>query len=802
MVIHLFETITTTDRPKSAKRARAALCLAICHLQQFHPQSNKLKALECLIMAAQEGDIIAQSYIRRLHDACQVKLPPNLPVAEWLHRADDQGLAFAWMDLHNLGVHKNVSFRPCRITREVFSSFGLRDRNELKKSISSIDSTQILSRVTPDGDSLVHCAAATGMYEVISAIDKSDYNIDLKNKKNMTPLHLGCWNSQHSAIRGLLSSGANVNSLATGNITPLHLAVASLNIATVEILLDSNSNIHIQSLLNLEQVSGRQESYYSDFPGTPLHWAVCRGLVDITKALLLRGADPQVENVDGYSAFRFAALRHDSVLLEVLFGMSRLTPLDKDTKSQISQEVALEAGRAHPLHSMLCTGNPPFDSFIATIQSLASYDAKALLSQAIDSRSVQVVKYLITKLHITMSSALTKTDLYDGKEFTTDLSLNGLLCYSATNASVPLVKLLLSLGANPKRPCLAPRSGGSILDVLASSTNIESSEDEVVELAKLLIKNGADVNSQDPDTNSTPLHTAVSFLKPELVNEFHIRGANPLAKKTNGHTPYLNLLTDNYSWTAIDALGRLIDRDPEILLRVFNASDSMTNFFHILSEAPEMARDDSISAKICKMLVDKLKGLPDGLALLRAQLEQKLNFTGFTPLHSAVSTANEEVLKHILQEGGDVNAKALGFTPLTLALNRDVWKTYLVARHGPCKQPERTRDLRNDAWIQCSYESGWLKWQERTKRVVALLKEHGGTESSPQVLTMLEEPFEMESFFQDLGISGDDLRDMLSKLESPNEAEAVSIPSAAALNAREELASSKPLKRAPWQPKE
>lgn len=773
IVIYLFERIATADRPKSANRARAALCLAICHLQQFHPKSNQPKALQWLIAAAQEGDVIAQSYVRRLHDACKLKPSPNLPIMEWLHRASDQGLSAAWMDLQQLDGHKNVSFRPCRITTEAFSSLGLHDQSQLKKSISSIGLSQILSLITPDGDSLLHYAAATGMYEVISIIGKINCNIDCKNKKSMTPLHLGCWNGQQSAIEALLSSGASVNSLASGNITPLHLAVASLNFATVKIVLNSNSDVHIQSLLNLEEVTGRQESYYSDFSGTPLHWAVCRGLVDITKALLRRGADPMVGNVDGYSAFHFAALRHDSVMLGVLFETSGLTPLGDNKKNQISQEVALEAGRAPLLHSMLCTGKPSFDSFTATIQSVASYDAKALLSQAIDNRSVQLVEYLIERLQITKSSALTKTDFYDDQKVTIDLSLNGLLCYSAVHASVPLVKLLLSLGADPQKSSLASRYGGSTLQVLASSTNIDRPEDEVVELAKELVEHGADINFQDPETKSTPLHAAATFLKPKLVKEFLDRGANPLAKNKIGHTPYLILLTNHYSWTAIDALTNLIHRDPRILLRVFNPSDSRTNFFHTLSEAPEMARDDRINAKKCKMLVGKLKGLPGGQKVLRAQLEQRQHFTGLTPLHSAASNANEEVLQCILQEGGDVNAKALGLTPMILATNRDDWKRYLEAQTAS-DGPSKKRDLRTEAWLRCSYGNGWLKWQERTRRIVALLKEHGATESNPQdVLTGVTEPFEMGSYFREMGISDDSLSAMVADLKKANEAEGV-----------------------------
>ncbi|MCJ1467876.1 hypothetical protein MMC07_006501 [Pseudocyphellaria aurata] len=783
IVVNLLETIAKANQPKSDNKARAALCLAICHLQQFHPKNNKPEALEWLVEAAHKGDAMAQSYIRRLHDACQLKLSPKLPIAEWLYEASHQGLTAAWMELQELSGHEKVSFRPFQINKEPFSSLGLHNQTQLKSMISSIGSTQMISRTTPDGESLLHYAAATGMSEVISAFGQIDFDIDCKNRKAMTPLHLGCWNGQHSAINELLLLGADVNSQASGGITPLHLAVASLDLVTVNMLLGSNSDVSSQSLSNLEDVTGRQESYYSDLPGTPLHWAVCRGLVDITKALLRRRADPTVKNVDGYSALQFAASRHDPDMLEILYKSSRLALFYRDKKSQ---EVALEAGRTSSLQSMLCTGKPSFDSFTTILQSLASYDAKALLLQAIPNRSVQVVKYLIEELHITKNSALAKSEMYDGEEVTTDMSLNALLCYSAHHASGPLVKLLLSLGADPRKSPLASTYGGgiSILHGLASNTNIDCSEDEVVELARILVSNGADVNSEDPITKATPVHTAVFTLKPKLMEEFLRHGADPLAKKTNGHTPYLDLLTDNYSWTAIDVLAKLIERDPEILLRVFDPADSKTNFFHVLSEAPEVARDDNISAKMCKLLIGKLKSLPHGQQLLKAQLEQRAPFTGYTPLHSAAITANEEVLKCILEEGSNVNAtELLCRTPMTLARSRDSWKTYLTTPNaGLHKEEFEKHDLRTQAWIQCSRHDGWLKYQARARRIVTLLKEYGGTEpsrataSSPvdeAALTAMEAPLALGDFFKDLNISGDGLSDMVARLEEANRADGV-----------------------------
>lgn len=156
---------------------------------------------------------------------------------------------------------------------------------------------------------------------------------------------------------------------------------------------------------------------------------------------------------------------------------------------------------------------------------------------------------------------------------------------------------------------------------------------------------------------------------------------------------------------------------------------------------------------------------------MRAQLEQRHIFSGHTPFHSAVTTANEELLKCILLEEVDINAKGLGQTPLTLAIGRNSWKSFLI-----CMKTDERQDLRTQAWIQCSHQDGWLKWQERTKRIVTLLKVHGATESSRQdFLTELEKPVEMGSLFRDIGISDDSLEKMVADLESANKAEGVTI---------------------------
>lgn len=117
-----------------------------------------------------------------------------------------------------------------------------------------------------------------------------------------------------------------------------------------------------------------------------------------------------------------------------------------------------------------------------------------------------------------------------------------------------------------------------------------------MELANLL-SHGADVNALGPENEETPLHCAVQNFENGVVKEFLRQGANPLAKNTYGTTPYSSLPRDFYSWSSIETLKALIDVNPELLLEAVNPRDCKTNFLHVLSEAPEFARDDRIIAK-------------------------------------------------------------------------------------------------------------------------------------------------------------------------------------------------------------
>jgi len=96
------------------------------------------------------------------------------------------------------------------------------------------------------------------------------------------------------------------------------------------------------------------------------------------------------------------------------------------------------------------------------------------------------------------------------------------------------VKFLLSKGANPN---ITDNSGDT---ALLSVGFISDSIDDDIEIVRLLIKAGADIDFQDSN-GSTALHSAVMFERSYLVKALLDNGANTEIRDKYNETPILSL---------------------------------------------------------------------------------------------------------------------------------------------------------------------------------------------------------------------------------------------------------------------
>lgn len=155
--------------------------------------------------------------------------------------------------------------------------------------------------------------------------------------------------------------------------------------------------------------------------------------------------------------------------------------------------------------------------------------------------------------------------------------------------------------------------------------------------ARVLLENGADVNSKDV-YGGTPLHSAVLFSL-KLSRLLLEKGADVDARNDLGQTPLLHAARD----TARETYAReaILDKDEGHLQVGIPEEEAPLKIPKISHEA------------IVRTLLDK-----------GANIHLMDNF-GLTPLHCAAGNGYVEMVKILLEQGADIAARDLrGYTPL------------------------------------------------------------------------------------------------------------------------------------------
>lgn len=114
---------------------------------------------------------------------------------------------------------------------------------------------------------------------------------DINAKKNGKPVLIWALRDGHpKAISELLKLGANVNEVIFENEIPLHYAAASGTTSSIKVLLEHGAWIDHVDIDN----------------NTPLMWAVKRGQLSNTNLLIHNGANTKLANVQGETALHIA----------------------------------------------------------------------------------------------------------------------------------------------------------------------------------------------------------------------------------------------------------------------------------------------------------------------------------------------------------------------------------------------------------------------------------------------------------------------------------------------------------------
>jgi ankyrin repeat protein len=380
-----------------------------------------------------------------------------------------------------------------------------------------------------DGTTALHWAVHHADAGVVALLVKAGANVNAVNRYGVPPLAPACTNGNAAIVNLLLEAGADANATMKGGETVLMLAARSGNLAAVKALLARDARPEAKERLGQ----------------TALMWAAAEGHTAVVRALLDAGADRDVMLDSGFTAFFFAVRGGHLDTVRAFLA----TGVDVNAMTQGRSRAARVAATS-PL--LLAVRNAHYELAIALV------DAGA------DPNDVRTG---FTPLHTI--AMVRRPDASDGSDpappgglgrlsssdFVREIVKRGAkvnfrlpedapkqpaswsslgsagatpFLFAADRVDLPLMRLLLQLGADP----LLPNSDNTTPLMAAAGVGTNEpqeeagEESEALEAVKLLLDLGADVNTVDQN-GDTAMHGAAYNISPLVVKLLAERGADP-----------------------------------------------------------------------------------------------------------------------------------------------------------------------------------------------------------------------------------------------------------------------------------
>ena len=318
---HILEDLEAESDQDSVVQA------ALCYFTGFGCSKNYELGLKCITRAAFAGDVRARAVFMRLHQACGREMPAEVPILDWLETATALGSKIASSDLLRTDLARHAralrsfqylwnqlapwSYTNRAAIEEARSTFNVTDDSNLAETIQHLLSlsqdrgAQSIEDIECRGWNMLHFAATFGYVSMLQKLLELGARVNHQNSFGATALLCACRSNRLLCVEILLDNGADPSIPDRSGSTTLHYMIFmdEKDIPYISSRLVANgAEVGAKSIpyIPIYQFIGESKGYC----GTPLHWAVDAGRLDVCQNLLRHGANP-LETSGVYDALRF-----------------------------------------------------------------------------------------------------------------------------------------------------------------------------------------------------------------------------------------------------------------------------------------------------------------------------------------------------------------------------------------------------------------------------------------------------------------------------------------------------------------
>ena len=380
-----------------------------------------------------------------------------------------------------------------------------------------------------DGTTALHWAARANDLQAADMLLRAGANVKLANRYGVTPLHLASTNGNAAMIELLLKAGADPNSALPEGETALMTAARSGSVDAVNTLVARGADVN------------RKEAWRGQ---NALMWAAAEGHGEVIGALVAHGADIRARSNGGFTPLLFAVREGKIPAVKALLEAG--AALNESLPSRRSGETPAADAEPGLNAFMLAVGNAHYELATFLLDKGADPNSAPLGFTALhqitwlrrpgsgdnnpapqgsgNMDSLEFVRKLVAHGANVNARATKQARINVTVQFRTTGATPFLL--ACRTADIPLMGLLLELGADP----LQPNDYGTTPLLAAAGVGTNSAEEEpgteaeILEAVKLVLAHGGNVNDVDKNGN-TAMHGAAHKRAPSVIRLLAEKGA-------------------------------------------------------------------------------------------------------------------------------------------------------------------------------------------------------------------------------------------------------------------------------------